>query len=226
MASGARRLVDTAMDDSAIILNYTKIRDNLIVVHALTRAYGRKSFLVKTGAKAKMAYYLPLNILELSITENTKSDLWYASPLAAKYPLLGIRNNVFKNTMSLFMAEVVYRTIKDGAQEDGLFDWCVRQILTLDALQADFSNYHIYFLLEFCIALGFRPEATDMIPFTGEYQPFVEQFMHSDLPTAMLIPLSGRVRSEIASSIIRYLEFHTESTINIRSLQVLHELFV
>ena len=43
------------MDDSAIILNYTKIRDNLIVVHALTRAYGRKSFLVKTGAKAKMA---------------------------------------------------------------------------------------------------------------------------------------------------------------------------
>ena len=64
-----------------------------------------------------------------------------------------------------------------------------------------------------------------MIPFTGEYQPFVEQFMRSDLPTAMLIPLSGRVRSEIASSIIRYLEFHTESTINIRSLQVLHELF-
>ena len=114
------------MDDSAIILNYTKIRDNLIVVHALTRAYGRKSFLVKTGAKAKMAYYLPLNILELSITENTKSDLWYASPLAAKYPLLGIRNNVFKNTMSLFMAEVIYRTIKDGAQEDGLFDWCFR----------------------------------------------------------------------------------------------------
>ena len=63
MASGARRQVDTAMDDSAIILNYTKIRDNLIVVHALTRTYGRKSFLVKTGAKAKMAYYLPLNIL-------------------------------------------------------------------------------------------------------------------------------------------------------------------
>ena len=97
--------------------------------------------------------------------------------------------------------------------------------LLLDALQADFSNYHIYFLLEFCIALGFRPETTDMIPFTGEYQPFVEQFMRSDLPAAMLIPLSGRVRSEIASSIIRYLEFHTESTINIRSLQVLHELF-
>ena len=213
------------MDESAIVLNYTKIRDNTIVLHTLSRSYGRKSFLVKTGARAKMAFYLPLNILELSITENTKSDLWYAAPVAASYPLLGIRSNVFKNTMSLFMAEVIYRTMKDGASEDGLYDWCVRQILTLDALQSDFSNFHIYFLLEFCIALGFRPEAADMAPFSGDNQDIMEQLMRSDLPSAMLIPLSGRVRNDIASSIIRYLEFHTESSINIRSLSVLRELF-
>lgn len=213
------------MDEQVIVLNYTKIRDNSIVLHTLGRRYGRKSFLVKTGRKAKMAFYLPLNILELSVTENPKTDLWQACPVQASYPLLGIRNNVFKNTMSLFMAEVIYRTVKDGAQEDGLYDWCVRQILTLDALQSDFSNYHIYFLLEFCVALGFRPEASDMIPFTGDNQPLVEQFMRSDLPSAMLIPLTGRVRNDMAASIIRYLEFHTESAVNIRSLQVLREFF-
>ena len=213
------------MDEQVIILNYTKIRDNSIVVHTLSRTYGRKSFLVRTGAKAKMAFYLPLNILELSVTENPKSDLWYTSPVAAKYPLLGIRNNVFKNAISLFMAEVIYRTVKDGAAEDGLYEWCEHQILTLDALQSDFSNFHIYFLLEFCIALGFRPEVADLLPFTDENQAIVAQFMRSDLASAMLIPLTGRVRGDIASSIIRYLEFHTESAINIRSLQVLHELF-
>ena len=213
------------MDEAAIVLNYTKIRDNTIVLHTLSRSYGRRSFLVKTGAKAKMAFYLPLNILELSVTENTKSDLWYAIPVAASYPLLGIRNNVFKNTMSLFMAEVIYRTMKDGASEDGLYDWCVRQILTLDALKSDFSNFHIYFLLGFCVALGFRPEATDMAPFSGDNQDIMEQLMRSDLPSAMLIPLSGKIRNDLASSIIRYLEFHTESTINIRSLSVLRELF-
>ena len=145
--------------------------------------------------------------------------------MAAKYPLLGIRNNVFKNAISLFMAEVIYRTVKDGAAEDGLYEWCEHQILTLDALQSDFSNFHIYFLLEFCIALGFRPEVADLLPFTDENQAVVAQFMRSDLASAMLIPLTGRVRGDIASSIIRYLEFHTESAINIRSLQVLHELF-
>ena len=42
---------------------------------------------------------------------------------------------------------------------------------------------------------------------------------------SFLILLNGQLRSDIAASIIKYLEFHTESAINIRSLQVLHELF-
>ena len=214
-------------DIRLIVLNSTRTGDNALVVHTLSREYGRRSFLVRGLKQPGLAARLmPLSLIEGKVSEISQSSLWPLSRISTVHPLSGIRGNLYKNTMSLFMSEVLYRIIKDGSNEDGLFDWCVRQILTLDALQADFSNYHIYFLLEFCIALGFRPEATDMIPFTGEYQPFVEQFMRSDLPTAMLIPLSGRVRSEIASSIIRYLEFHTESTINIRSLQVLHELFV
>ena len=207
------------------MLNYTKIRDNAIVIHTLSKSYGRKSFLVRIGPKAKMAFYLPLNILELSVTESPKTDLWLAAPVNATYPLLGIRNDIFKNSMSLFMAEVLYRTLKDGASEDGLFDWCVGQILTLDALQADFSNFHIRFLLELCVALGFRPEASDMAPFSGANQEIIEQFMRQELPGSMLIPLTGQLRNDIASSIIKYLEFHTESTINIRSLSVLRELF-
>ena len=42
----------------------------------------------------------------------------------------------------------------------------------------------------------------------------------------MLIPLSGADRNKIAEDILRYLEFHTESSINVRSLRVLHELFL
>lgn len=213
------------MDESAIVLNFTKIRDNAIVLHTLSRSFGRRSYVVRVGPKSKMAWYLPLNILELSVTENPKTNLWQAKPVSATYALTGIRNNIFKNSMSMFMAEVLYRIIKDGASEDGLYDWCIRQILTLDALESDFSNFHIRFLLELCVALGFRPEASDMEPFSGDNQNLIEQFMHADLPGSMLIPLNGQLRSDIAASIIKYLEFHTESAINIRSLQVLHDLF-
>lgn len=213
------------MDEAAIVLNYTKIRDNCIVLHTLTRTYGRRSFLIRVSSRTSMSYFLPLNIVELSITENPKSDLWYAKPVSLSYPLLGIRGNLFKNTISLFMAEVLYRVLKDGALEGGLYDWCERQVVTLDALDTDFSNYHIRFLLELCIALGFRPESQDMVHFSGDLQGVIEKFMSADLPSSMLIQLTGKTRNEVASAIIKYLEFHTESAINIRSLQVLREIY-
>ena len=212
-------------DDRIIVLNTTRVKENSIVLHTISRTYGRRSFLVRVGKNAGMSYSLPLNLLEVSVTENPKSDLWYARVVSAETPLNSIRDNIYKNTISLFMAEVLFRIVKQGNAEDGLYDWCRRQILTLDALETDFSNFHIRFLLELAVALGFRPQLNDILPFTGEYQSVIESFMTSSLAESMLIPLSGQVRNDLASSLIRYLEFHTESTINIRSLAVLRELF-
>ena len=212
-------------DDRIIVLNTTRVKENSIVLHTISRTYGRRSFLVRVGKNAGMSYFLPLNLLEVSVTENPKSDLWYARVVSAETPLNSIRDNIYKNTISLFMAEVLFRIVKQGNAEDGLYDWCRRQILTLDALETDFSNFHIRFLLELAVALGFRPQVNDILPFTGEYQSVIESFMTSSMAESMLIPLSGQVRNDLASSLIRYLEFHTESTINIRSLAVLRELF-
>ena len=60
--------------------------------------------------------------------------------------IIGIRENLFKNSMTMFMAEVLYRAIKDGANEEGLYEWCEKNILLLDSIQSDFSNFHIHFL--------------------------------------------------------------------------------
>ena len=209
-----------------IVLHTTKFGENSLVVHTLSRDYGRRSFLVKgTGRKSMMSLFLPLNVLEADILETNKSTLFTARNLTAKHPLLGIRNNMFKNSMTMFLSEVLYRTVKDGAKEEGLFEWCERNILLLDAIQSDFSNFHIRFLLEFAIALGFSPESRDLTPFAGDRFPIIERFMKEDFAASMLIPLSGAVRNEIAEDILRYLEFHTESSINVNSLKVLRELF-
>ena len=172
-----------------------------------------------------MTLMLPLTVLEAEVVETTKSTLFTARNLTAKYPLMGIRNNIYKNSMTLFMSEVLYRTLKDGANEEGLFEWCERSILLLDAIENDFSNFHLRFLLEFAVALGFSPQASDLMPFVGDHYPLVERLMKEDFADVMLIPMNGLLRNEIAEFILRYLEFHTESAINIASLKVLRELF-
>ena len=107
----------------AIVLGHTKFGENSAVVHTLSEAYGRRGFLVHIGKKAGMALLLPMNILEMDIVPNPKSTLWSARNLVAKDPLNGIRGNLYKNTMSLFLSEVLLRTVKDGQTEDGLFPW-------------------------------------------------------------------------------------------------------
>ena len=209
-----------------IVLHTTKFGENSLVVHTLSREYGRRSFLVRgVGKKASMSLFLPLNILEADIQENNKSDLFTARNIVARHPLLGIRNNIFKNSMTMFLSEVLYRVIKDGAVEEGLFEWCEKNILLLDSIRTAFSNFHIRFLLELSVALGFSPETKDLAPFVGDHYQVTEQFMTLSFAQSMLIPLNGTVRNEIAEEILRYIEFHSESAVNVNSLKVLRELF-
>lgn len=209
-----------------IVLHTTKFGENSLVVHTLSREYGRRSFLVKgVGKKSGMSLFLPLNILEADVVETNKSTLFTARNLISRHPLLGIRSNMFKNSMTMFMSEVLYRVVKDGASEQGLFEWCEKNILMLDAIRTDFSNFHIRFLLELTVALGFSPQAQDLMPFVGDHFPIVEKFMTLSFAESMLIPLNGHARNEIAEEILRYIEFHTESSVNVNSLKVLRELF-
>ena len=209
-----------------IVLHITKFGENSIVVHTLSREYGRRSFLVRgAGKKALMTLLLPLSILETDVVESSKSNLFSARNLSARYPLLGIRNNILKNSMTMFISEVLYRVVKDGAAEQGLYELCRKNILLLDAITTDFSNFHIRFLLELAVALGFSPEARDLAPFVGDHYPVIERFMTLSFAESMLIPLSGTIRNEIAEEILRYIEYHTESSVNVNSLKVLREIF-
>ena len=208
-----------------IVLHTTKVGENSIVVHALSKEYGRRGFLVRGAGKRLMSLLLPLNILEAEVTESSKSTLLSARNLTARHSLLGIRNNIFKNSMTMFMSEVLYRVVKDGTREEGLYEWCERSILLLDAVQADFSNFHLRFLLELTVALGFSPEARDLQPFVGDRYPVVDRLMRGSFAETMLLPLNGQLRNEIAEEVLRYIEYHTESSVNVNSLKVLRDLF-
>ena len=211
---------------SLILLHTTKFGENSIVLHTLSKEYGRKGFVVRTVNKKMMSLLLPMNILEADVTDSGKSGLLPVRNLSISCPLMGIRNNLYKNTMTMFLSEVLYRVVKEGASEPGLYDWCERQIMLLDAIDSDFSNFHIRFLLELAIASGFSPKTEDLRPFMGDNQPVIEKFMSTSFAESMLIPLSGSLRNEICEGVLRYIEYHSESTLTVNSLKVLRELFI
>ena len=208
-----------------IVLGVTKTGDSSLMIHTLSPEWGRRSFITAVSHKASGSLLQPLSILEGEVLENPKSDLWRLRSLSAEYPLTGIRANLHKNTMTMFMSEVLYRTIRDGEGGEDLFDWCRRSILTLDALESDFANYHLRFLLELTGVLGFGASMEGLAPFAGTKLEVIKQLLSKSFAESMLIPLNGEQRSEIAAVLLDYIAHNTESQLNIRSLGVLRELY-
>ena len=215
------------MNDSVrlIVLNTTKLGDSSLVLHCLCREMGRRSFIAGVRKGGSRALYLPLSVLDAEVAENRKSDLWRLRGISAVYPLNGIRSSFDKNAITLFMSEVLWRTVQDGAAEEGLYDWCERIILTLDAMDGVFANYHLRFLMELSGVLGFSPSFEDLAPFAGEHLRQISELLALGLPEFMVYPLTGDSRSAIADALLRYLSAHLEIPLNIRSLAVLGELY-
>ena len=196
------------MDADLIVLNLTKLGESSVVLHTISREFGRKSFVIKVSRKTPMSQFLPLNILEADVTESTRTTLWRAGRVTVKHPLSGIRSNIYKNTMTLFMSEVLYRAIKEGALEPGLFEWLERSILTLDAME-----------------MGFSPSADALAPFAGRYYSLLSDFIQAPFAESMLIPMNGEVRNALSEILLKYLAHHSESSLNVQSLKVLRELY-
>lgn len=209
--------------DRIIILNTTRFSERSLVLHCLSKNWGRRSFLVANAEKL-MAFFQPLCILDCDIAENPRSQLYNASAFSDASPLVGIRSSYGKNAISMFMAEVLFRALKEGVEEPGLFEWCEKEILLLDALAGDYANFHIRFLLDFASALGFSPSYEALLPFLDTSAATAREFLERDAADAMLIPVSGAQRSELCARLLKYLECHLEATLNIRSLAVLQEI--
>lgn len=213
------------MTSELLVLATTKVGDNALVVNTLSREWGRKGFLVRSARKTGTTLFLPLNILEADVLENPKSELWTLRGINLKEGLANVRGDLRKNTMTLFLSEVLLRTVRDGAVEDGLYDWCVGSVLTLNALEADYANFPVRWLVELAGALGFRPSVEDIAPFAGDQFPALKEFIGPDFSASMLIPLTGAARNALCEALLKYLSFHTDANIQVKSLAVLRELY-
>lgn len=210
-----------------IVLHTTKCSDSALVLHVLTRENGREGVLVRGLGKnsRQMSMFQPLNILEADLVRTPRTTLPAGKNFFCVMPLESLRNNYLKCCMTMFVSEVLFKVLRENMVEPGLYDWCRQQIGLLDAMDSDFNNFHLLFLLGLCGQLGFAPEVEDLMPFAGDSLDKIAELLGKPFAEAMLVRMTGHERSDIAEILIDYLEFHIEAAVNINSLKVLREIF-
>lgn len=145
-----------------IALHGIKYSDHSLVATLLTEKFGKQTYLVKGAYRQKngnLAVVLAhLNLLEMQVYHQSNRDLQSIKEIANIPAYTSIHSSHIKTSMVLFMAELLYRSIKDEQPDPPLFSFIWDSLLTFDLQPVGFHDFHLYFMLHLTKYLGFFPK--------------------------------------------------------------------
>ena len=211
-----------------IVLTYIRYRETSILVTIYTKSSGIKSF-IENGVRSakgkhKMALFQALNILDLDLFLKDKG-LCRISEAKSAYPFKEIPYNIFKSSIALFLAEVLYKVLKEEEENIPLFDFLEEKIKELDQLKVGLENFHIYFLWDLMVFLGIFPATVQEMFFQlGNRSSELAVQMERLILNHENQGLNRKIRSEMLHALLDFYHLHLESLGEIKSLDVLHEV--
>lgn len=232
----------------AIVLSSIKYGDTSLIVKALTATDGLQSYLLKgvlssRKGKLKAAYFQPLTQLEIVASHKYKGTLESIRDARLSYPYQSIHSDIHKNSIALFIAEILTYSMIDGEKDQELFEFVEASLQWLD-IHDKSANFHLYFLLQLTSYLGFYPDTSNSkAPIfdlqEGEFisspglNPIIEgrsiihfkSLLGTNFDSMHTIKMTKKERHDLLQKLVVYFELHLHGFKRPRSLAVLNEVF-
>ena len=233
-----------------IVLHYFKYSDNSVIIKIFTQHFGIQSFILKgihsKKNKAQKAYLQPLSIVEVESTQKENKILHTLKSIKIDAPFQSIPFNVYKSAMAFFIAEFLYKVIKEEESNQNLFNFVKSSLLFFDEKTEKFSNFHLIFLAQLTEYFGFQPQLETYQPNSyfnlqeGDFSarqpnhPFyvgvhnatlLKNIFDENVEQMNDLKLTKIERKEILSALIDYYSIHVNNLSNLKSRQVLEEIF-
>lgn len=232
----------------AIVLHAIKYGDQRLIVDMFTREHGRLSFVVPVPrserARIKKQYLQPLTLLQLEADVRPQAQLQKLREAWLLQPLPSLFSDAKKLSIGLFVSEFLYHALKGEQRDELLFDYVRSSIEWLDGSAGAFANFHLVFLMRLSRFLGFFPNLEgngdyfDLRAATFCTAPPVHRdflmpqeagrirlLMRMDYPTMHLFLLNRAERNRILEILLLYYRLHLPAFPELRSLNILRELY-
>jgi len=152
----------------AIVLNHLRYGDNSLVVNLYTECLGRQSVFVRNAYSKKsterIALFQTLHLLETELHHRANRQMQRATNISICCPFQSIPFDPIKNCIALFIAEVLYKTLKEEEANHDLFNFLFHTIQALDLNEHGTANFHLVFLVHFSRYLGFYLKYDHLLP--------------------------------------------------------------
>jgi len=233
-----------------IVLHTTRYGESSLVVHCYTEEFGRQTIMAKGVRKSRRNnrsnLFQALFILDFELYYKETSSMHLVKEVSRALPINTIPYDITKSTQAIFMAEVLYRVVREEEPNPVLTEFLISSISYLDALENPMPDFHIIFLFHLSRYLGFFPQNNfDHINRffdleSGRFKPtFMDSgkqldedtsslwssYLERDYQEASNVRYSSEQRKKILDQLVKYYRNHVEGLKEIRSLDVLHTLF-
>ncbi|MDR2912037.1 MAG: recombination protein O N-terminal domain-containing protein [Alistipes sp.] len=238
-----------------IVLHTIKYGDSGLVAQLLTDVGGRQSYMVQgvrssRGHGNRAALLQPMFLVEFEGMESPRAEMHRFREIRAAVPLGSIPFDVRKSTVALFMAEMLYRLVREVEANSPLFDFVWDSVCRLDFFEdrAGVANFHLWFMVGLSRHLGFFPAGewsaghwfdiregifTPIEPrgecFSRENAALLGSLMDAavaaDCDVLATLQLNRVQRSEFMNSMLAYFGYHLDAVRDIRSVDILREVF-
>lgn len=233
-----------------IILNTINYNDKYILAQVYTNNLGRVTYMVPKSnsktSKVRKSLFSPLSILEMEVEHRDSRDIQRIKEAHIALPLYSIPESMSKTAIVFFLSEFMSKVLKEINDNNKLFDFLYQSVYILENADKSIANYHLVFMLNLSYFLGFYPNLEeysegnyfDML--NGEFtykQPLHNHFVNSRDSFALsrlarisyenmhLFKFSQQDRINIINRMLEYYRIHLGEFSEIKSLEVLHELF-
>ena len=232
----------------AIVFSAIKYSEADLIVSCYTQVAGIKSYLLRgvlksKKGKLKASYFQPLTQLDLIAEHKNRGTLEYIREAKVFEPYKTLHTTIVKSGLVMFLSEMLKNIIKEEEPNDQLYNFLENSFNWLDQNE-EVANFHIFFLLQLSLYLGFYPDAsniedkyfnimdgsfqnTDTSNYClegGQIENF-KLFFNIDLEALSSIKLSKTERQDVLELILTYYSFHVQGYQKSKSLVVLNQLF-
>lgn len=234
----------------AIVLRTVKYGESRIIVDLLTREAGRVSMvcqLTKSGkGKIKKQLLQPMTMLDVAFDYRKNISLQHFQDLRIGQVYRSLLFDPYKLSITLFLAEFLIYATRDETDNRQLYDFIETSLLWLDNADGGFANFHLVFMLHISLFIGFYPNLDDyhegcwfdlregcFTPLRPTHNDCLKPdeaarmrtIMRMSLDNMHLFRMSRVERNRCAEIILYYYRLHQSDFPELRSIEVLKELF-
>ena len=144
-----------------IVLHHFNYGDSSVIAHIYSDRYGRLSVMINNirGHRSKFSMNMiqSLSTVEMELYYKENREIQRIKEMSTYLQYQNIPYLIRKSTQAMFIAEVLYKSLREEEANMPLFEFLVSALQVLDLQERNTGIFHLVFLMQLSKYLGFFP---------------------------------------------------------------------